>query len=189
MLFRSRHWGGAGKPQEQPCSPRPARACQSHWLPSSLSSQIPWEFACSSEPGEGATAELTRINVPPAPCAAMGHPWVSWNGLLGLWYPGMFPGEMMLSWAWGRHWGMLVCLYFGQTPLCVMIYCAVPEWWLTHQGPFLGTSMFMHPTAHRPARPALTGLFAKALQLVLQFVWFHESQAGLPSWLCWSCEG
>lgn len=138
MLFRSRHWGGAGKPQEQPCSPRPAQACQSHWLPSSLSSQIPWEFVCSSEPGEGATTEHTRINVPPAPCAAMGHPWVSWNGLPGLWYLGMFPGEMMLSWAWGGHWGTLVCLYFAQTPLCVMIYYAVPEWWLTHQGPLFG---------------------------------------------------
>lgn len=39
---------------------------------------------------------------------------------------------------------MPACPDCEQIPLHVMAYCAVPEWWLTHQGPLLGTSVFRH---------------------------------------------
>lgn len=90
---------------------------------------------------------------------------------------------------WG-HWGMLVCLYFEQTPLCVMSYCSVPEWWLTHQGPLFGDICVQAPYCTQSSTSCPHGLFAKPCSWFCS--WFglvSRSQVGLPSWLCWSCEG
>lgn len=128
-----------------------------------------------------------RIAVPAAPCAPVVHPRVVWGGLPGLWDPWRGPrGNDAVLGTGGGCWRMSACLDFERTPLRVMIYWAVPERWLTHQGARFGTGTLC---AHRTACTGLAEHFAKALQVVLQFVLFHESQVGLPSWMCWSCYG
>lgn len=73
---------------------------------------------------------------------------------------------------------MLVCLCFEQTPLCGMIYCTVPERWLTHQGPLFGDICVQAPYCTQTNTSCPHRALCKALQLVLQLVWFGFVEPG-----------
>lgn len=91
----------------------------------------PRASTCTHAPADTAL----YIIVLAVPHAGVVRPWVAWSGLLGLWYPWHGPRGNDALLGTGGCQSMSACLDFEQTPLRVMIYCAVPEWWLTHQGP------------------------------------------------------